>query len=134
MIISLPVTTVIAQAATASPAASMAPAPVPAGDAAAEARAKDWLHQVQVGKIDRSQLDAKMNSALTDSLLAQVSGQLGPLGEPTSFTQSRKVTQGSITAYVYKVVFPQITLAETIAFDPDGKIGGLLFKPWSDSQ
>jgi hypothetical protein len=76
MIVAFPVTTVISQTAPSSaPSAAATDA-----DAAVAARAKDWLHQIQTGKIDRSQLTDKMNAALTDSMLAQVSAQLAPLG------------------------------------------------------
>ncbi len=126
MILALPVTTVIAQAA---PSATPSAAATTAADAAVAVRAKDWLHMIQAGKIDRSQLDAKMNAALTDSLLAQVSAQIAPLGDPTSFTLDNKSTANSYTVYVYKVVFPAITLFESFALDPDGKIAGLLLKP-----
>jgi hypothetical protein len=116
----LPVTTVIAQAAP-----SAAPAATASADAAVTARAKDWLHQIQAGKIDRSQFDDKMNTALTDSMLSQVSAQIAPLGDPSGFTLSRTMTRGSLSIYVFQVVFPSITLYETFALDPDGKIAGL---------
>jgi hypothetical protein len=121
MLIALPVTTVIAQAATAAPSA----APAAPTDAAVTARAKDWFHQIQANKIDRSQLDDKMNAALTDAVLAQVSVQIAPLGNPSAFTLSRKMTQDSVSVYVFQVQFPSITLVEMFALDPDGKIAGL---------
>lgn len=125
MLIALPVTTVIAQAASPSPAA---PAQ---DDAAVTARAKDWFHQIQSGKIDRSQLDDKMNAALTDSMLANVSSQVAPLGNPTTFTLSRKATQNGLSVYVFALVFPSVTLYEAFALDPDGKIAGLTLSPQS---
>jgi ABC-type transporter MlaC component len=86
MFIALPVTTVIAQAASASPAAAAT------SDAAVTARAKDWFHQIQTGKVDRSQLDDKMNAALTDSVLSSVSAKIAPLGDPSAFTLRRART------------------------------------------
>ncbi|MBV8343499.1 MAG: hypothetical protein JO190_00715 [Candidatus Eremiobacteraeota bacterium] len=118
MIVTPPVTTVIAQAAATS-------APATDADAAVTARAKDWLHQIQTGKVDRSQLTDKMNAALTDTTLASVSAQLSPLGDPTSFTLSGKTTEDVYTVYVFKVVWPSVTLAETFAVDRSGKIAGL---------
>jgi hypothetical protein len=117
MIITPPVTTVIAQAATSAPTAD--------ADAAVTARAKDWLHQIQTGKIDRTQLTDKMNAAITDSTLASVSSQLAPLGDPASFTLSSKTTKDVYTVYVFKVQWPSITLSETFALDQSGKIAGL---------
>jgi len=125
----VPVTTVVAQAApTAAPtaASTASPTTAPSGaDAAVTARAKDWFHQIQTGKIDRSQLNTKMNTALTDTMLANVSSQLAPLGDPTALTFDKKTSQGTIAVYVFKVQFPSITLYETFAVDPDGKIAGL---------
>jgi hypothetical protein len=116
MIIAPPVTTVIAQAAATS---------APTADAAVTARAKDWLHQIQTGKVDRTQLTDKMDAALTDSMLASVSAQLAPLGDPTSFTLSAKTTKDVYTVYVFKVQWPSVTLSETFAVDQTGKIAGL---------
>ncbi|MBV8066516.1 MAG: hypothetical protein JO113_00965 [Candidatus Eremiobacteraeota bacterium] len=140
MFVALPVTTVIAQAASPSPApAAASPAPVPAAsaapaaanDTAVTARAKDWFHQIQTGKVDRSQLDQKMNAALTDSLLANVSAQVGPLGNPSAFTLSKKASQGGISIYVFQMQFPSLTLYEIFALDADGKIAGLRLTPQS---
>lgn len=120
MFIALPVTTVIAQAASPSPS----PAPA-ASDAAVTARAKDWFDQIQAGKVDRSQLDEKMNAALTDSTLANVSKQITTLGSPSAFTLTKKATQGSISVYIFQLKFPSLTLYEAFALDADGKIAGL---------
>ena len=120
-------------AAAPAPAASTVPAASPVAatpaDAAVATRAKDWLHQLQTGKVDRSQLDAKMNTALTDSIVAQVSTQLAPLGDPTAFALTQKLVQGTNTIYIYKVTFPSVTLNEIFALDSDGKVAGLLLKP-----
>jgi hypothetical protein len=121
--------TVAAVVAQATPSATPSAAPTTAADAAVAARAQEWLHMIAVGKIDRSQLDAKMNAALTDATLTQVAAEIAPLGNPTSFALAAKTTIGTYTVYVYKVVFPTITLYESFALDPDGKIGGLLLKP-----
>jgi len=130
MIIGLPVTTVIAQASPMpSPIPSATTAAAAASDPAVMARAKDWLHQIQIGKVDRSQLTDKMNAALTDATLSQVSSQIGSLGAPTSFTLTKKLTQGSLTIYIYTVAFPSLTISETFVLDQDGKIAGLLLRP-----
>jgi hypothetical protein len=115
-----------------APAASAVPPATPVAatpaDAAVATRAKDWLHQIQTGKIDRSQLDAQANTALTDTMLVQASAQLAPLGDPTAFTLTQKLVQGTSTIYLYKVVFPSITLNEIFVVDPDGKIADILLK------
>jgi hypothetical protein len=137
MIFGLLAAVLIAQA-TPVPASGAAPVASPAAataaDAAVATRAKDWLHQIQTGKVDRSQLDAKMNAALTDSTLSQVSAQIAPLGNPTAFTLTQKMVQGTNTIYLYKVTFASTTLNEIFVLDPDGKIAGLLLKPESPSQ
>jgi hypothetical protein len=120
MIIAPPVTTVVAQAAATS-------APTADADAATTARAKDWLHQVQTGKIDSTQLTDKLNAAITDSTLSSVSAQLAALGTPTSFTLASTSTKDVYTIYVFTVQWPSITLSETFAVDPTGKIAGLSF-------
>lgn len=111
-----PVTaTIVAQAAAASPAST---------DAAVAARAQSWLHMMQNGKIDRTQLDDKMNAALTDAKLAAVSAKLGPLGEPQSFVLSQKTSHPPYRVYVYKVTFTKMTLYETFTLDAGDKIAG----------
>lgn len=131
MLLVPPVAAIIAQAtSTAAPATPAIPATA-ADDAAVTARAKSWFNQVQIGTIDRSQLDAKMNAVLTDSTVAQVSAKIEALGNPSAFTLIKKMTQGSVTAYVFVVEFPKVMLYETFALDPDGKIAGLLITPQS---
>jgi hypothetical protein len=94
------------------------------------ARAKDWLHRVQTGNIDRSQLDATMNNALTPDLVKQASGQLSPLGDPVTFTfVSTQPVRDDITAYVYHATFKSGALNEVFALHKDGKIAGIQFTP-----
>ena len=45
---------------------------------------------MQTGNIDRSQLDAKMNAALTDDLVKQSMTRLAPLGNPRSLGEALK--------------------------------------------
>lgn len=136
MIIALVAATLIAQAAPAPPppapaATSAAPASSApsASDAAVTARAKDLLHQLQAGKVDRSQLDDKMNASLTDSLVAQISSQLAPLGDPVGFTPQSEQKQDELTVYEYRVDFKTGSLTETYVLDASGKVAGLYFKP-----
>ncbi|MBV8332007.1 MAG: hypothetical protein JO192_04665, partial [Candidatus Eremiobacteraeota bacterium] len=56
----------IASAQSAAPSAS--PVALPSEDPAITARAKDLLHQAQTGQFDRTQLDGKINAALTDAI------------------------------------------------------------------
>lgn len=106
-------------------AQTSAPDPNPA----ITARAKDWLHRVQTGDIDRSQLDAAMNTAFTPDLVKQTSDQLGPLGDPLTFTFLKQAVSGDVTSYVYQVTFKSGALNEIFALDKDGKIAGIRFSP-----
>lgn len=119
-------------AAQASPTLPPSPVASPANaDAGTEvaARAKEWLHRLQTGDIDRSQLDAAMNSAMTPAVIKQIAADYGPLGDPQSFTfiGSQPVGDKGVVAYVYRVALKSATLNEIFAVDKDGKIGGIRF-------
>lgn len=91
------------------------------------ARAKDWLHRLQTGDIDRSQLEAQMDAAFTSDLVKQTSTQLGALGDPVTFTFLRAVPNAAIMTYIYRVEFKTTSLNEQFALDKDGKIAGIGF-------
>jgi hypothetical protein len=113
---------VLAQTKLASPA----PAPAPSADPAITARAKEWLHRIQTGDIDRTQLDSKMDSLLTPTMTKQISSTFGPWGDPVAFTYVGKQTiLGDNTAYVFHVVFKANACNEIFVLDKDGKISGL---------
>jgi hypothetical protein len=118
-----------ATAATAAPTA--APAPTPTPDAAVMARAKDWFHRIETGNIDRSQLSAQVNAALSDAMIKQVASQVSPLGEPTSFTQIQTGTRGGSAYCVYEVTFSTGEKWHYVfAYDPaTTKITGLRVLP-----
>jgi len=97
-------------------------------DIAVTARAKDALHRVQTGTLDRTQLTDEYNQVLTDDTLADARTQLSPLGEPATFVYEAKVARGDVTAYVYRVTFAQgAGIDEMIAIDSANKIVRLLF-------
>lgn len=114
----------------ASPAASASPAPAPSVDPAVTARAKEWLHRVQTGDIDRSQLTSAMSAALTPDIVKQVSEQLSPLGDPQTFSVVSQQSLGEgIAGYVYRITFKSSSIDELIALDKNGKIAALRFRP-----
>jgi hypothetical protein len=117
--------------ATAQSTPAPSPSPSTGADAAVAARAESWLRYIQAGKIDRSQLTAQMNSALTDARIAGVSAQLAPLGDPLSFALQSTSNQGDLTIYVYRITFksPAPVIDEAFVLDDNGKIAGLWFKP-----
>ncbi|MBD5605972.1 MAG: hypothetical protein IAI48_12925 [Candidatus Eremiobacteraeota bacterium] len=111
----------------------VAPSSAPTADPAVTARAMDWFHALQTGKLDRSQLTTEANAAFTDTLVAQVAAQIGPFGTPSSFAFLGKNTVGGVTAYVYKLGFTSPTPALTFVFATDAanKIAGLRVIPSS---
>jgi ABC-type sugar transport system substrate-binding protein len=123
-------------AASASPLPSPATSPSVTGSPAASsvdpaitARAKEWARRIAKDDLDRSQLDAQMNAALTDAVAKQVAAKIAPLGDPTSFTFVSKRTGDLGTLYVYRVTFKTATLDWLFALNPAGKINGMLFRP-----
>jgi hypothetical protein len=134
MLSALLLTPVNVSAADASPSPTLSPTTSPAGPSAdtdVATRAKEWLHRLQTGNIDRSQLDTAMNSAMTPDVIKQIADKFGPLGDPQAFTPlgSQSVGGGGATAYVYRVAFKSATLNEVFVVDKDGKIGGIQFPP-----
>jgi hypothetical protein len=128
-----PAASVTPAAAPGSPATG-SPAPSASGaattvDPAIVARAKDWLHRVQTATVDRTQLDDQMNALLTDSLVTQVAAQLGPLGEPSTFTFVDKRSVGTATGYRFLATFKAAKFYELLAINDAGKISGLRFLP-----
>lgn len=112
-----------------SPVASAASAQV-TPDPAVLARAKAWFAAIQSGTIDRSQLDDKMNSLMTDSLVKSLAAQVGPLGAPTAFEQVQTGTQSGSQFYVYKVTFKGgDALMYVFAVDAHAKVSGLRLTP-----
>ena len=107
----------------------MAPVAVPSSDPAVTARAKDWLHRAQTGTIDRAQLTAQMNAALTDDLMKQVEVQLAPLGDPIDFALVDMRSVAGSNVYLYKAQFKSSRLEELLSIDESGKINGLRFLP-----
>jgi hypothetical protein len=115
---------------TASPSATASPASGQDAGTDVDARAKEWLHRLQTGDIDRSQLDEAMNAALTPAVIKGLSAKFAPLGDPQSFTPlGQQIVPGDRMAYVYTVVFKTTTLNEVFVLDKDGKIAGIQFPP-----
>lgn len=113
-----------------APAQSSAPSsPAAQIDPKVAAMAKDWLHRIQTGNVDRSQLTNEMSAALTPALVQQVGAQLAPLGDPTSVSFVGSQTAGGITIYQFVLTFKASTVNEYIGIDGAGKIAGLRFTP-----
>jgi hypothetical protein len=127
--------------ASPAPAASTAPATaesdrplpppvasVPSPEIAARARAE--FEANKNGKIDRARYTSEMNARITDGALAEVSSTLRSLGTVKTFTQVRKITNGSLTLYVFRVECEKPPLIEVaIGWDPTGKVDYLQLGP-----
>ncbi|HTD38268.1 MAG TPA: hypothetical protein VK669_12190 [Candidatus Limnocylindrales bacterium] len=105
------------------PASASPPSP----EVAARARAE--LEANRTGKIDRTHYTADMAARITDASLAEVSTSLKALGAVKSFTQVRKITQGALTLYVFRVEFEKPPIVEeAIAWNAAGKVDFLQFR------
>lgn len=110
------------------------PTPAPTEDPAITTLAKSLLTQFQSGKIDHSVFDATANAAFTDAIVGSVVAQLGPLGKPSAVTFISMRNVGVERLYIYRDSWPSTTLDESIAIDPDGKVGGIYFRPYSGAD
>ena len=122
-----------APAVSPAPAESDRPLPppvasVPSPEIAARARAE--FEANKIGKIDRARYTPEMNARITDGALAEVSSVLRALGTVKTFTQIRKITNGSLTLYVFRVECEKPPLIEVaIGWDPAGKVDYLQLGP-----
>jgi opacity protein-like surface antigen len=117
-------------AAVAQP--SDGPVSLPIADSHITAKAKEWFHRLQTGEIDRSQLDAQVNSQLTADVIRDETKALTSLGDPTSFDYVRTYPLGRALEYDFMLQFKAGRVVELISFDADGKIAGLGFEPVHD--
>ncbi|MDP9104547.1 MAG: hypothetical protein M3N49_01315, partial [Candidatus Eremiobacteraeota bacterium] len=111
-----------------TPAASGPAASIPSPEIAARARAA--FEANRAGKIDRLAYTADMSAKISDAGLARVAAELRSLGDVKSFVQVRKITVGTIVAYVFRIETEKPpVIEETISWDAAGKIGVLQFGP-----
>jgi hypothetical protein len=102
----------------------------PSPEIAARARAE--LEANRSGKIDRTRYSSEMNARISDKALTDAADALKALGAVKSFTQVRKVTQGAVTVYVFRIQFEKPPVVEEwIAWDAAGKVDLLQFRPAS---
>jgi hypothetical protein len=116
----------------ASPAPDASPAPPVATSPSPEiaARARAELEANRTGRIDRTRYSAEMNARISDKALADAAEALKALGAVKGFTQVRKVTQGAVTVYVFRIQFEKPPVVEEwIAWNSAGKVDLLQFGP-----
>jgi CubicO group peptidase (beta-lactamase class C family) len=102
--------------------------PVPGENAKITRLARSWLHRLQTGDIDRSELTPKFSSQIPPAAVPMIKTQLGELGAPTAFVYRGKETSGDVTSYTYRVQFKGATLTFILALNKRGKISGLDFR------
>ncbi|MBV9973485.1 MAG: hypothetical protein JO135_09130 [Candidatus Eremiobacteraeota bacterium] len=117
-----------------APVRAASPTPVPAASMPPENPSVTQIARAEIdawesGKVDRSKYSAEANQHITNDLITNVSKQMAPLGPPTSFKYVGHATQFGLDLTQYEAVFPQITLTESIAVDPAGKIAFIYFSP-----
>lgn len=112
-----------AEPATPNPATA---ASIPSPEIAARARAV--FDANRAGKIDRSQYSDEMNGRIDDKSLATASVQLTSLGDVKNFNQVRKITQGRLTLYVFRIDFVKgSSIEQAIGWNAAGKVEFLQF-------
>lgn len=80
------------------------------------------FHQLQAGKMDRSQFGADANAYLSDARVAEAAPRLKALGEPQRVEMDSKWERGGMQANTLSLVFEKVTLKASIYRTPDGKV------------
>ena len=84
---------------------------------------------LQRGEVDRSLFTANMNAYFTLQALTDFADSLGPLGAPSSFTQSGQALRGGMVLRRFAITAGGRNLSVTAFFMPDGKIEQFLVAP-----
>jgi hypothetical protein len=112
---------------------SESPTPAPATAASTPspeiaARARAVFEANRAGKIDRSGYTDEVNGYIDDKALATASTRLTSLGEVKNFNQVRKITQGRMTVYVFRIDFINAPpIEQAIGWNASGKVDFLQF-------
>jgi D-alanyl-D-alanine carboxypeptidase len=77
---------------------------------------------LQRGTIERSLFTPNCNDYFSEAALADFKSSLGPLGQPSAFTQIAKRLRGGMTLRRYRVTFPREKIIVWTYTMPDGKI------------
>lgn len=118
----------VAAASPAPPQAAATPTP----DPAIMQRARTMFSALQIGKIDRSQLNAEANSTIDDATIKRAHDAVVSLGVPVTFEQQNVFVRNGITNYVYLVTFGGgQSLDFGFLLDSSGKVAGMAILPAS---
>jgi pyruvate/2-oxoglutarate dehydrogenase complex dihydrolipoamide acyltransferase (E2) component len=117
-------------AASAPPASgSPAPVPAPSADQAVTVRAMDWLHRLQTGNIDRTQITIEFNHVLTPERVKLIAEQLRPLGKVKSYAFVGHAKSHGVNAYQYAVEFAAAKYLYLFEVDEKDQVAGILLSP-----
>ena len=100
-----------------------------AGSRSAVDQARAVFASLQKAEVDRSLFTANMNAYLTPQALRDFADSLGPLGEPSSFTQSGQGLRGGMTLRRFAITAGGRNLSVTAFYMPDGTIEQFLIAP-----
>ncbi len=115
------------------------PSPLPTAAAttvpnpAVDARAREWFHRLQDGRIDFSQLDDQAKQALNSDVILMTQTQWSLLGWPVSFDEVRQEPPSIATPewmYLYRMVFSDDSVLDFFfGIDAQGLISGMRLAP-----
>lgn len=92
-------------------------------------RAKQIFAALQKGKLQRDLVTDDLAYYFTPRALEDYASSLGPLGEPSRFTQSSSEERGGMTYRGYRVQTASKTLSISTYVTPDGKFAQFLISP-----
>ncbi len=89
---------------------------------------------LQEGKLKRDLVTDDLASYFTDRTLADFGSSLGPLGEPSSFTQTSAEERGGMTYRSYRVRMASKSVSISTYVAHDGKFAQFLISPAGNGQ
>lgn len=92
------------------------------GAGPAEARARQIMEGLQMGKIDRASFTSNANSYFTDQAIGDFSSSLAPLGAIKEIKQTRSNDRGGMTFRLFEVKYPEKAVSIWERDMPDGQI------------
>jgi hypothetical protein len=89
----------------------------------------DWLHRLQTGDIDRTQLALQFNGVLTPERVKLIAQQLRPLGKVKSYAFTGQTTSHGIRGYQFSVEFATAKYLYLFEVDERDQVAGILLTP-----
>ena len=94
-------------------------------DRAAADRAREWIGRIMRGDIDRTQLDDRLSSLLTDDVTRSLSAQLRAFGAFKDVKGTAVDEDASGRSYSFDAAFAKRTIHMIMGIDASGKISAL---------